>query len=225
MATSVSDLAYIDSTGYHYADFPTFLAFVQSNFQAIYGADVYLGSDSQDGQWTTFLAQAFFDTAALGASVYNSFSPATAQGIGLSRNVKINGLSRLVASYSTDTVSVGGTAGTVILNGVAQDTLGQLWNLPASVTIPSGGTIDVTATAQNIGAVDAASSTITTIFTPTLGWQTVTNAAAATPGAPVETDAALRVRQAQSTSLPANSVFEATVGALENLGCHQSGAL
>lgn len=214
---NVSDLVYIDSTGYHYADYPTFLSWVQSQYQAIYGSDIYLGADSMDGQWTAILAQALYDTAALGAQTYNSFSPVTAQGVGLSRVVKINGISRNVPTNSTVVLTIVGVAGTVITNGIASDSLSQQWLLPATVTIPSGGSIDVTATAQNQGAVNAAANTVTGIFTPTLGWQTVNNAAAAIPGSAVETDAALRIRQAQSTSIPALTVLQATVSALANL--------
>lgn len=213
----VTDLVYIDSTGYNYADYPTFLAWLQGQYQGIYGADVYLGADSQDGQFVAIIAQALFDTAALGASIYNSFSPVTAQGVGLSRNVKINGLTREVPSYSTVILTIIGTAGTVITNGVAQDILNQQWNLPPTVTIPGGGTIDVTATSQVVGDITADVNTVTTIFTPTLGWQSVNNSNPATPGAPVESDAALRVRQSISTSIPAQTVFDATLGAVANL--------
>ena len=214
---AVADLVFIDSTGYHFADFPSFLSYVQTSFQAIYGADVYLGSDSQDGQWTSIIAQMAFDCSANGSSVYSSFSPVTAQGAGLARNVKINGITKGVPTNSVVDVTIVGVAGTTITNGVAVDTLNQQWALPASVTIPGGGSIDVTATAVDKGAIAAVPGSVTGIFTPTLGWQTVNNSAAATPGAPVESDAQLRIRQQQSTSLPALTVLEATTGALENL--------
>ena len=48
---AISELIYIDSTGFHYPDYPTILAFYQSAYRAIYGADVYLEADSQDGEW------------------------------------------------------------------------------------------------------------------------------------------------------------------------------
>jgi uncharacterized phage protein gp47/JayE len=217
MAINLTDLVFIDATGYHFADYPSFLTWRTQQYQAIYGSDVYVAPNSQDGQMLAIQAKADYDTAALGASIYNSFSPATAQGVGLSRNVKINGLKREVPSFSTVTVTIVGTAGTVITNGIAQDSLNQQWLLPNTVTIPGPGTIDVTATAALVGAVFAGANTITTIFTPTRGWQTVNNAAAATPGAPVETDAELRVRQEQSTQIPALTVFDATLGALGNL--------
>lgn len=213
----VTDLVFIDSTGYHFSDYPSFLSWLQDSYRGIYGADVYLESDSQDGQFLAILAQAFYDTAALGASVYNSFSPVTAQGIGLSRNVKINGLNRGIPTNSTADLTIVGQTGTTIVNGIATDTLNQQWALPASVTIPGGGTIIVTATAVLPGMISADANTITTIFTPTLGWQTVNNVAAATPGAPVESDAALRIRQQQSTADPSLTVLDGTIGGVANL--------
>ena len=214
---NITSLVFIDATGYNFADYPSFLSWIQGVYQGIYGADVYLGPDSQDGQFVAILAQAFYNTAALGASVYNSFSPATAQGVGLSRVVKINGLEREIPTFSIVQLTIVGIAGTVIKNGVAQDTLNQQWNLPASVTIPGGGTITVTATAQNIGDITADINTVTTIFTPTLGWQSVNNSVAAIPGDPVEKDGTLRARQAASTSIPAQTVFDATLGGVANI--------
>lgn len=214
---TIADLAYIDSTGYHYADYPTFLSWLTGQYQSIYGQDVYLAADSMDGQWLAIVAKAFYDTAVLGASIYNSFSPLTAQGAGLARVVKINGLRKRVPTFSTVTLTVVGSAGTVINNGIATDNLNQQWLLQSVVTIPGPGTIDVTATAQFVGFITADANTITNIFTPTRGWQTVNNAGAATPGAPVETDAQLRQRQSISTSLPAQTVFDATLGAVANL--------
>jgi uncharacterized phage protein gp47/JayE len=213
----VTDLVWIDSAGYHFEDFPSFLSYLTTSYENIYGDDVYLGSDSQDGQWLGIIAQALYDTAALGASIYNSFSPSTAQGVGLSRVVKINGLRRQSATNSTVELAIGGTAFTNILNGIAIDELNQQWALPASVTIPMAGTITVTATAVVAGAVAALPSTINSIYTPTQGWQTVSNAAAATVGTAAETDAALRNRQATSTQIPAQTVFDATIGAVANL--------
>lgn len=216
-AQTLANLAYIDVTGYHYADFPTFLAWWTLQYQGIYGTDVYLGPDSQDGQWIAIQAQASFDTAALGASTYNSFSPLTAQGVGLARNVKINGLTKDVPSSSTVFVTVVGVSGTVILNGIAADTLGQQWNLPATTIIPLSGTISVLATAALEGAIFAEIGTITTIFTPTNGWQTVNNSVAAVPGSPVESDAALKIRQSISTAIPASTPLGSTVARVANV--------
>lgn len=216
-----SELVYIDDTGYHYADYPTILLWLQDKYRGIYGADTYLESDSQDGQWIAVQAKALYDCAALGASVYNSFSPSTAQGVGLSRNVKINGLERIEATNSTADLLIVGTAGTVIgvtgAPGVAIDTLEQKWDIPVGTTIPGGGSITVTATAQESGDINAEAGTINRIFTPTRGWQTVNNVAAATPGIAVETDAKLRQRQTVSTANPSTTVLQGTEGAVANI--------
>lgn len=214
----VTDLVFIDSTGYHYEDYPSFLAWLTGQYTGIYGEDVYLGPDSQDGQWLGIIAQALFDSAALGSSVYNSFSPATAQGVGLSRVVKINGLRRQSAANSTAELTIVGTAFTTITNGQAIDALSQLWNLPSSVTIPNGGTITVTAVADNANpAASALPDTIQGINTPTIGWQTVNNATSATVGVATEPDNSLRNRQKISTATPAQTVFDATIGAVANV--------
>lgn len=214
---AVTDLVFVDDTGYHVADYPSFLLYVQNLYKTIYGQDVYLEADSQDGQLLATFAQDLFDSASVGQSVYNSQSPSTAQGVGLSRIVKINGLNRRAATNSTADLTIVGVAGTAINNGIAQDAVGQKWDLPALVTIPPGGSMVVTATAELTGNVNAEANTITKIFTPTLGWQTVNNAASATAGVAAETDAELRIRQAQSTANPSLTVFDGTIGALENV--------
>lgn len=214
---TVDDLIWIDASGYHYADFPTFLQFYTEGYQAIYGSDVYLGSDSQDGQWVAFQAQASYNLAIKGASVFNSLSPSTAQGLGLSRAVKLNGIKRRVATNSTVELTIVGQAFTTITNGKAADSLNQIWNLPTTVTIPIGGSITVTATADQEGAVQAQANTITQIFTPTRGWQSVNNSGAATSGVAVETDAQLRNRQYISVANPSLTVLEGTTGAVANV--------
>lgn len=209
--------AVISSTGISAPTFAQILAYLQSQYKAIFGADVYLGNDSQDGQLLGVFAQALSDANAAAIAVYNSFSPATAQGAGLSSNVQINGLTRLIPSFSTVAVMLTGVSGTVITNGQVIDTAGNIWTLPATTTIGGGGTVTVTATCTTVGAIGANIGTVTGIQTPSFGWQTVTNSAIAAPGAPTETDAALRLRQAASTTLPSLTVFEGVVAALENI--------
>ena len=209
--------ATISAAGIYAPPYSDILGSLQASFQLIYGSDVYLQPDSQDGQLLAIFAQAIYDANATAVAVYNSFSPATAQATALSSAVKINGLAREVPSNSQVVVLIGGTVGTTINNGVVGDTGGNSWNLPVVVVIPPSGSISVTATCSVTGAISAPAGTVTLINTPVLGWSTVTNAAAASPGAPVETDAALRIRQAESVALPALTPIEATVAAVAAL--------
>lgn len=207
----------IDAAGIRAPQFADILAWLQDQYRAIYGADVYLEADSQDGQFLALVAAAINDSNTACIEVYNSFSPATAQGHALSLNVKLNGIRRLVPTASAVDLLLGGTVGTTITGGLVTDADGTQWRLPATVTIPGTGSITVTATCVKLGAVEAAAGTITKIATPTYGWQTVTNPSAAVPGSPVETDAALRVRQSRSVAVPSQSIFEGIVGSVANL--------
>lgn len=204
----------IDENGLSLPTFEDVWNWLRAVYRAIYGDDIYIENDSQDGQLIGILSEAFHDAySEIGAS-YESYSPATAQGVGLSRMVKINGLQRKVSSLSTVDLRIVGWAGTVIRNGAAQDTAGQRWLLPATVTIPPAAEIIVTATADRLGDVFAPANTVNRISTTVRGWQSVNNAEASTVGNPVETDSMLRVRQSISTSLPAKSAFESLVGAV-----------
>lgn len=207
----------IDASGITLPAYVDWYDWLISVYQTTFGADVYLGNDSQDGQLIGILAQAFTDLGNAVGAAYNAFSPATAQGAGLSSVVKINGLKRLVPTNSTATLTLVGQAGTVITNGVVADGAGNQWALPASVTIGASGTIDVTATCTAPGAVNAQAAAISNIQTPTLGWQSATNAAPAVPGNPIEQDPQLRVRQSTSTAQPAQAITEAIASAIGNV--------
>jgi uncharacterized phage protein gp47/JayE len=195
-----------------YADI---LESLKASFRSIYGSDVYLEADSQDGQLLAIFAAAINDCNAAAVAVYNAFSPGTAKGAGLASVVKINGISKLVATNSTADVRIVGQTGTVINDGQIGDENGETrWNLPAVVVIPIAGEIVVTATCADLGAISADAGTLTKILTPTFGWQTVTNDDPAVEGQPVETDAQLRIRQARSTALPSVTPLKGLDGAL-----------
>jgi uncharacterized phage protein gp47/JayE len=213
-ATLSPTAAYVDATGIHAPTFTDIQDYLISQFQAIYGVDIVVDPATQDGQLIGVFALAIADANAACINVYNSFSPSTAQGVGLSSMVKINGLVRQIPSNSTAPLLIVGSAGTVIINGVAQDTPGNAWNLPPSVIIPPGGSITVTGTCATPGAISAAPGDIARIKTVTLGWQSVSNTTAATVGSPVENDALLRIRQSQSTALPALTVLDGIIGAV-----------
>ncbi|MFM0044133.1 baseplate J/gp47 family protein [Paraburkholderia sediminicola] len=206
----------ISSTGISAPSYNDILSSLTASFQSIYGSDIYIDPDSQDGQWLAVLAQMVNDGNQADVTTYNGYSPTFAQGAALSSQVKINGIRRDVSSNSTAVVDIGGQAGTPINNGVVADQNSNLWMLPASVTIPISGTIAVTATAMVPGTITAIAGAINQINTPTRGWQTVSNPAAAVPGAPVESDAALRQRQAISTSLSAQTPLQAIISNVAN---------
>lgn len=213
--TSSVPVPSITAAGCSIPTFEAIRAGLIADFFSAYGIDVSLDNSDQDAQWLGILSKALFNycTAFLGA--YNAFSPATAQGTGLSSVVKVNGIERLVASTSTvDIVNIG-QAGSIITDPTIRDPANNLWVMP-DFTIPLSGTITVTATCTVLGAIAAPVGTFTStsIANPQRGWQSVTNLVDAAPGAPIEKDAALRVRQSQSTALPSRTILDGIVGAL-----------
>lgn len=211
MATSdITTLACtIDSTGISCLSYSDTLSYLQAKFRSIYGSDIYIEPDSKDGQLLALFAQTIYDGNQADVTVFNGYSPSYAQGVALSSQVKINGIRRDSASNSTAVVTIEGTVGTIITNGIVADTNKNLWNLPATVEIPVSGVISVTATAQTSGSITAIAGAINEINTPVRGWQTVTNASAAVPGAAVQTDAALRKKQKSSTPASAQTPLQA----------------
>ncbi|WP_029570117.1 baseplate J/gp47 family protein [Pantoea ananatis] len=197
--------------------YQTILTTITGYFQQIYGSDAYLDPDSKDGQMVALVALAIHDANNTAIAVYNSFSPSTGMSDALSRNVKINGITRHAPTNSTVDLTLTGTPGLTITNGSVKDANGIIWNLPASVTIGTGSSVIATSTCAVAGAVAAVAGSVNKINTLTRGWLSVTNASAATVGSAGEKDSDLRIRQRQSVSLPSKTPFDALDGAIANV--------
>lgn len=193
------------------------LSYLKGKAQEIFGDDINLDDDTQDGQLIAIFAAAIHDTNSQAIATYNAFSPLTAKGIALDNAVATNGIIRQQATASQVDLRLIGQAGTIITNGIAIDAFENRWLLPDQVIIPIEGEITVTAIAEEIGAIEALPGSITKIGTPTLGWQSATNPSSATVGVAVETDEQLRIRQAKSTALPSVSLWEGIISALLNV--------
>ena len=89
--------------------YQTLLNYLITNFQTIYGNTVYLGNDASDFQWISVVALSLADVQSALQLLYNNFSPASAVGAALSVMVALNGLQRLLATYSACVVTVTGT--------------------------------------------------------------------------------------------------------------------
>lgn len=208
---------FISASGLTVPTYTQILNLLLQNFQAIYGPGVYLGVDSADYQMLSIFALALSDAYSAIQLDYNNRAANFAVGAALDSLVKLNGLVRKSATYSTCPVVITGTPNTVITGGLVRDTVpgqGALWALPSPLTIPSGGTLNTVVTCQTIGALNALPGQLTIIATPTAGWTNVTNAVAASLGQPVETDSQLRTRQALSTELPSITMLAGTIAAI-----------
>src|SRR5690606_6667563 len=98
-----------------------------------------LENDSQDFQLIAMVAQLIYDNNLAVQLAYQNRSVASATGAALDGLVANNGIDRNAETFSTVTLTLTGTAFTEILNGVVADINGNLWNLPDSVILDSGG--------------------------------------------------------------------------------------
>ena len=209
---------FIDQTGFHMPSFADIRDYLVEQYRSIYGQDVYLGNDSLDYQEISVRALMIFDAFNAGQLAYDNRSPQTAIGTALDSVIKYNGMSRKAASFSTVQMTCTGLSGTVIINGMVGDVNGNKWDLPPVVTLdPVSGITNITALCQVEGSITALPGDISTILTPTAGWVSTINNAAANMGLPVEQDSAIRSRQAISTELPSQTLLAGTIAALITL--------
>lgn len=130
--------------------------------------------------------------------VVDARSIQNATGTALDAIGLVRGIARNGATSSSATVTITGTVGRVfpagsLLQGGGTDDLAQ-WATSADATVASGGTVDVAVTCTETGAVSAAIGEIDTVVSAVDGITAATNAAAATVGRDLETDADYRVR-------------------------------
>ena len=208
----------IDANGIHVPEYTDILDRLIEKFRSIFGDDLYLGDDTQDYQMIAEFADLMDDVGAVLAENYASRNPNFASGVSLDYLVALNGLRRMLATYSTATVTASGTEGTQIPAGSRiMDANGNQWATVADATIGSGGTVSISVKAAVAGHINAEAGSITQIMSPTAGWVSVTNALPAVAGRDVETDAELRERRFSSVSTNGRSILESIVGSLRAL--------
>lgn len=209
---------FIDAAGLHLPTYADIKAYEQTQFVSVYGQTNYVGNDNADIQWISIFSLMINDAFNTAQLAVNARSPLTAVGADLDSIVKINAIARKPATASTAILTIGGTPGTIVNLGVAQDQNGNLWNLPTTFTIPNSGTIALTAVSQVPGAITALAGTITIISSPiTQGWSSVTNLTDAFVGQAIEADSALRARQSISVSLVSKTLVAGTIAAIAAL--------
>lgn len=200
-----------------------YLATIRGRFDAILTGLGYTELPDYDrdialGNLTLIMAELLGDQSQVDQAVYDARSVANATGVQLDSLALLVGVPRNEATYSTVTLTLGGTAGTVIVAGKQAEGGGTddkaRWVLTADATIGAGGTVNVVARCTVKGQVQATAGQIDAIVTPVDGWTTVTNGAAATPGQNRETDAELRVRRQQSLQAAGSTSTAAILAAL-----------
>ena len=191
---------------------------IKDGYKIIFGENIDLSPDSQDGQIVGILSEIYADLDQFAEAAYKSFNPQESQGTSLSSLVLLNGIRRKDATSSNATITCTGTNGTVIPAGSAVKTSdsGERFIIDFDISI-SSGTGTGSCTAENTGAVQALAGTLTVIDTPISGWESVTNNNDADLGNDEETDAELRTRRRKSVAISARNVVDTIFAQLSNL--------
>jgi uncharacterized phage protein gp47/JayE len=194
-------------------------------YQAIYGADINLSSDTPDGQMMRIFVQAVLDLEDLLAQIYNNFDPDLAYGKILDQRVAINGIQRKAGTYTTTSVTVV-CSQSVTLQGLdlypddpytIADNSNTQWYLETSTTL-SAGTHTVVFRAKDPGATLTIPNTITIPVTVVIGVTSVNNPTSyLTLGLDEETDAELKVRRQKSVSIGSQGYLQGMLAALNNI--------
>ena len=189
---------------------------LNDRIKSIFGENFNVNPESPDGQVNGVLSESDANLWELAEECYNAFNPSAATNATLSDLVQLNGLTRLPATSSRALLTITGTVGVVIPAGSLVSTVdtGDVFATEIDVTIGSGGTVTVFASATITGPVTALASTITVIDTPVTGWATVTNLADAVLGTNEETDVDLRARRRQSVARDAQAILDAIFAAV-----------
>lgn len=215
---------YLDSAGLHLESLTEIVDQLESDFKAVYGADINLDANSPDAQMIRIFAQAKFDMLAVIADVYATMSPDQAVGSVLDQRCVINGLIRRGATYTYTNVTVTADRD-VTLAGLdttdapftVEDSTGNQFYLVTGVSLAAGSTA-LQFRAAEAGEVQTTIGTITTVTTVTLGITAVNNPdAALTTGINEETDAELRIRRRESVSLASTGYVDGLKAALRNI--------
>ena len=155
----------IDENGIHVPEYEDTKQRLLSKFREIFGDDLYLGEDTQDYQMIAEIADLHDDICSLAVDLWASRNPDFATGASLDYLLPLNGIRRLLSTYSTVTITASGTPGTVIPAGsLAQDIDGRQWATNSEATIPVGGSVNIPATCTVPGAVNAMPGAISQIM-------------------------------------------------------------
>ena len=212
----MADYTYLDDTGVIVADTSTVQDTVVAEFQTALGSDVVTTANTPAGVLVTAEVLARSEVLKNNAALANQINPNLAGGVFLDAIVALTGGTRSAASYSViPDVTLAGLAGTVIPAGsLASLSDGTQFASVSAVTLDGSGSGTVDFQAVDTGPIAAAAGALTQVVTAVLGWDSVTNATAATLGRNVETDQALRLRRKNTLSLQNVTLPEAITSAL-----------
>lgn len=163
-------------------------------------------------------AENFSNLDEVAQRAYNSKDPAKAKGLDLRTLSAITGTIPGDGSPSSVTLTLGGDNGALILAGSRVENIinGSVWITDTDATIVSVS-IDVSASSEEIGAIEASAGDISKILTAASGWLSVTNATPAATGSNPDSNAELRQKRTAGVSLPGSNQVDNLFAVVANV--------
>jgi uncharacterized phage protein gp47/JayE len=216
----MDDFDYVADTGIIIADTSDVLTDVQGEYTGAFGTDLVLTNDAPQGVLITAETQARTNVLTALAQVTNQINPNEAGGIFLDALCALFGIERDAATFSMlYGCSLGGQPNINIGAGSqADDENGNTWTLLNGVQLSSSGTYTgATFIAVSTGPIACAAGELTDVGGGVLGWESVSNPAAAVPGANLQSDDSLRIQRNNTLAFQGISTNEAVESAIWNL--------
>lgn len=208
---------YINSAGVIVPDTAEIRVTVEAEFQAVFGTDMPLDPSTPQGGLITLLTQSRDGVVRNNAEMANQINPDLAGGVFLSALWRFTGGRRRSGSFSRLIgVVLTGQPNTLIPAGsiAVVSGSGAQFATIAAVLIGADGTVATDFQALETGPINVPIGGLDSIASGVLGWETVTNPAAAIPGKLVESDIPARLRRRQTLALQTISSVEAIVSEL-----------
>lgn len=190
--------------------------------QATINPNVDTSSDSPIGQINGVVTRQLMIAYEAQQVAYNSNDPDIVEGFLQTNLAKLTGTPRNGATQSVVQLTCNLNVGTTLVAGV---TLAAVFGNPASQWTPqsnytaaSTGAFAIPFVSVTTGPNQVAPNAITVMTTSVVGWNSVTNPAAAIPGTNVELDSALRIRREQELQGGGAGNVDAIRAALLKLG-------
>ena len=189
---------------------PQYVTRLGSVWQTALGADLSLATETPQGQIIDGLAIVFAELDEAVVAVGNGYSLDRAAGVAQDDQADLLNVERRRATRSVVTATMGGVAGTNIpMNSRVATAANEVFATSVAVLIPAAGTIDVEMVSVNFGAIPASAGGLTTIIDVIAGWETATNAAAASLGDTEESQSEFRLRYRRHVGRNASTPVQA----------------
>lgn len=210
---------FVAPTGVITTNAGTILAGVQAEYKNTFGQDLIVTPNTPQGMLIGSETLARIAVADNNAAVANQINPNVAGGVFLDALLSLLGSFRATATQSTVLCTITGVPGTSIPSGAQASETGSgnsnLFQIVSTTVIPPGGSIsNVPFVSVLTGPIPANTSTLTVIVSNILGWETVTNPAAAVLGTATQSDTSARALRQVTLGAQGTGFAEAITSAL-----------